>query len=90
MFTISKWIDGRQVLNVNLPKGMTMAEINEIAVKELDTTQILESLYGENVIVYGRCTTALAMLLGHRLAHICKSVSVYDPKEDQYVAAVWH
>lgn len=76
------------VLNIYLPQGKTMEEINKEAEEELHT--ITTKFHGYNVYVTGRCTTALAMLLGHELAHVCKSVSIFDPKEDQYVIVIKH
>lgn len=76
------------VLNIYLPQGKTMEEINKEAKEELRT--LTAKFHGYNVYVAGRCTTALAMLLGHELAHVCKSVSIFDPKEDQYVTVIKH
>jgi hypothetical protein len=76
------------VLNIYLPQGKTMKEINNEAKEELHT--ITTKFHGYNVYVTGRCTTALAMLLGHELAHVCKSVSIFDPKENQYVTVIKH
>lgn len=75
-----------QVLEVTLPQGHTMAELNSIAKQEL--AAMAKHFYGKDIKVNGRCTTALAVLLGHELAPICKSVSIFDPKEDAYVVCV--
>lgn len=82
-------LDG-DILTVTLPTGCTMAEINEQAEAELKVTDFISKLFGKDVKVTGRCTTALAMLLGHTLAHTCKSVSIFDPKENTYVLAIKH
>lgn len=76
------------VLNIYLPQGKTMEEINKDALDELQ--EAIPKMHGYNVYVTGRCTTALAMLLGHELAHVCKSVSIFDPKEDCYVTVIKH
>jgi hypothetical protein len=65
-----------------------MAELNNIAKMELST--LANNFFGKDIKVTGRCTTALAMLLGHELAHICKSVSIFDPKENSYVSVIQH
>ncbi len=82
-------LDG-DVLNVVLPQGKTMQEINEFAKQELKNSDTLNSLYGVDVKINGRCTTALAILLGHELAHICRSVSIFDPKENSFVLCIKH
>lgn len=82
-------IDG-EVLAVTLPTGKTMAEINALAEEELGTTDTLQMCFGKHIKVNGRCTTALAVFLGHKLAHVCKSVSIFDPKENTFVTCVSH
>jgi len=32
----------------------------------------------------------MSLMLGHKLAHICKTVSVFDPKEKRYIVCVQH
>lgn len=76
------------ILEVTLPQGCTMAEINAAAKEEIDV--IASSLYGKDIKINGRCTTALAILLGHELAHITRSVSIFDPKENAYVLCIKH
>lgn len=76
------------VLEVTLPQGCTMAEINAMAKIEID--EFAKSLYGKDIKINGRCTTALAILLGHELAHITRSVSIFDPKENAYVLCIKH
>ncbi len=76
------------ILYITLPEGKTQAEILEDAKREL--LAIEEKLYGLELKLNGRITTSLALYLGHRLAHICKSVSIFDPKENSYILAVSH
>ena len=81
------FLDG-EVLFINLPQGHTMAELNVLATNELQ--ELMPQLFGKNIKLNGRCTTALALLLGHTLAHTCKSVSIFDPKENEYVKCISH
>ena len=83
MFTLEQ-----DILRVELPQGMSMSQLNDMAKQEL--TAMTSSFYGKDIKVNGRCTTALAMLLGHELAHITKSVSIFDPKENDYVLVIKH
>lgn len=82
-------LDG-DILTVTLPTGKTMAEINEMAEAELKVTDTLQMCFGKHIKVNGRCTTALAIFLGHKLAHTCKSVSIFDPKENSFVLCIQH
>lgn len=82
-------LDG-DVLTVTLPTGKTMAEINAMAEGELNYTDTLQMCFGKHIKVTGRCTTGLAVFLGHKLAHVCKSVSIFDPKENAFVMCVSH
>ncbi len=78
------------VLTVTLPTGKTMAEINTMAKEELRDTDFIQLCFGKDVKITGRCTTALAIMLGHELAHVCKSVSMFDPKENDFVLCIKH
>jgi len=78
------------ILQVTLPEGKTQVELIVELAAELADTNFMSSLHGLNVKINGRITTAMAMMLGHKLAHICKSVSIYDPKEKEYILAIWH
>ena len=78
------------ILHVTLPEGKTQVELVaecKAAINELVATG---SLYGKDVKLNGRLTTGMALCLGHALAHVCKSVSVFDPKENSYVVCVKH
>jgi len=76
------------IVYITLPEGKTQAEILKDAKEELD--KIESKLYGLELKLNGRITTSLALYLGHRLAHICKSVSIFDPKENSYILAIFH
>lgn len=76
------------ILIVNLPEGKTQAELVEIA--KSDIKKIESSLHGLELKIEGRITTSMCLFLGHHLAHITKSISMYDPKEKEYVLCVKH
>lgn len=83
MFTLEN-----DVLQVTLPEGKTQAELVEMAKEEIKTIET--SLYGKDIKINGRITTAMSLMLGHKLAHITKSVSIFDPKLNEYIVAVSH
>ncbi len=76
------------ILYVDLPSGKTQAELVTRAMIEIDNMS--EQLYGLDLSINGRITTGMALVLGHKLAHICKSVSIFDPKEKDYITCVLH
>lgn len=76
------------ILIVNLPEGKTQAELVDITKTEIKKVE--KDLYGLDIKIEGRITTAMCLYLGHYLAHITKSVSVFDPKERDYVLCVKH
>jgi len=76
------------ILYVTLPEGKTQEELIKQCKEEV--SRIEKDLYGKEVKINGRITTGMALFLGHRLAHICKAVSIFDPKENRYVKVVWH
>ena len=47
-------------------------------------------VFGRDIRVYGRITTSMAMVLGHELCHVARSVSMFDPKENEYVECIKH
>ena len=87
MFKVESY-DGAKLLRVELPMGKTQDQLIQMADNEL--SKIESKLHGNDVYINGRLTTGMALLLGHKLAHITKSVSIYDPKEATYFKAVWH
>ena len=87
MFKIEDFNNGK-ILRVELPQGRNQGELIQIADNEL--SKIESQLYGSIVYINGRITTGMALLLGHKLAHICKEVWIFDPKENKYFKAVWH
>lgn len=79
-----------EVLSVELPSGKTMAELTADCTAEIRAMISRGEFYGINVKINGRLTTSMALVLGHELAHICRSVSIFDPKEGSYVLAIKH
>ena len=82
-------LDG-DVLMVNLPTGRTQRESVREARTEIQRMVETGKLYGKDLKVTGRITTGMAMMMGHELAHVCKSVSIFDPKENEYIRVISH
>lgn len=80
-------LDG-DVLYVELPQGKTMAQLTEDCEDEIKG--LVPEFYGKDMKINGRLTTSMALVLGHELAHVCKSVSIFDPKENAYVLCIRH
>ncbi len=76
------------ILTISLPEGKTQAELVGLAKDEIKPLE--KQFYGREVKLNGRLTTGMAIVLGHTLAHVCKSVSVFDPKENDYVLCIKH
>ena len=76
------------ILKIDLPEGKTQVELVEMMDNEFKGLE--ESFYGKDIKINGRITTAMALNLGHKLSHICKSVSIFDPKLNEYILAVHH
>ncbi len=79
---------GEVTLHITLPEGKTQAEL--VAQTKEEIRKIKENFYGKAVKVTGRLTTGMGFCLGHELAHISKSVSVFDPKENAYIEVIKH
>ena len=78
------------VLKVELPEGKNQQELVMELISELANSTLVKQLYGLDLKINGRVTTGMSLVLGHKLAHICKSVSVFDPKENAYIKTIWH
>lgn len=81
--------DTHVVIRSALPQGFDQADLIEAAMRDV-TTGFADRLHGKHAQINGPCTTGMALALGHKLAHITKSVSIYDPKLASYVLAVTH
>lgn len=80
--------DTHVVIRSMLPQGFDQPDL--IAAAMRDVASFDDQLHGKHVQINGPCTTGMALALGHKLAHITKSVSIYDPKLASYVLAVAH
>ena len=78
------------VLEIILPENHTAAELVELADIELKGLISEGRFYGMNVRIFGRLTTGMAMSMGHLLAHVCKSVEMFDPKENRFYKVISH
>lgn len=78
------------VMYIELPQGMTQAEL--VSAAKIEIKALIESgaVYGKSIKLNGRLTTGMALVLGHELAHVTKSVSIFDPKENDYVLCITH
>ena len=78
------------IIYIELPQGKTQAELVKTARAEVKCLAQSKQLYGKHIKLNGRCTTGMALMLGHELAHLCKSVSIFDPKENSYLTCIEH
>lgn len=85
MFTMTE-----NTLTTELPSGLDQKQLVEIAQKEIDELIKSGALYGKELKINGRITTGMALMLGHKLAHVCKSVSIFDPKMNDYILCISH
>lgn len=78
------------VLYVTLPEGRTMAELTRECSEQIRDVIMEKRVFGRDIRVYGRITTSMAMVLGHELCHVARSVSMFDPKENEYITCIKH
>jgi len=78
------------ILTVTLPEGKTQSQLVADCKTEIKALILTGATYGKDVKINGRLTTGMALCLGHELAHVSKSVSIFDPKENAYVQCVKH
>jgi hypothetical protein len=76
------------ILEISLPEGKSQEELITLLKEEFSLIE--KTLYGLNIKLNGRVTTGMSLWLGHKLAHICKSVSIFDPKENDYIKVINH
>ena len=85
LFNLKEEDNNVSVLYVTLPEGRTMAELTK------ECSEIMEKrVFGRDIRIFGRITTSMAMVLGHELCHVARSVSMFDPKENEYVECIKH
>ena len=82
-------LDG-SVLYIELPMGKSQEQLVRMAEEEIE--QIIRSgkVFGKDIKLNGRLTTGMSLMLGHKLAHVCRSVSIFDPKEGKYIRCISH
>ena len=77
-------------LFVELPAGRTQDQLVVLARNKIQDLIKNGKLFGLDLKINGRITTGMALMLGHELCHICKSISIFDPKENTYVTCIYH
>lgn len=70
--------DTNVIIRSVLPQGFDQPDLIAAALR--DVASFADKLHGKHAQINGPCTTGMALALGHKLAHITKSVSIYDPK----------
>lgn len=85
MFTLEN-----EILKTELPQGKDQDTLVKDAKSEIKGLIASGALYGKDIRINGRLTTGMALTLGHELAHVCKSVSIFDPKMNDYVLCIKH
>lgn len=88
ILSIDSTTDDQLLIKSVLPQGFDQLDLIEAAIR--DVADMGDQLHGKHILINGPCTTGMALALGHKLAHISKSVSIYDPKLAAYVLAVTH
>ena len=86
LFNLKEEDDNVSVLYVTLPEGRTMAELTRECSEQIRNIIMEKRVFGRDIRVYGR----MAMVLGHELCHVARSVSMFDPKENEYVECIKH
>ena len=90
LFNLKEEEDNVSVLYVTLPEGRTMAELTRECSEQIRNIIMEKRVFGRDIRVYGRITTSMAMVLGHELCHVARSVSMFDPEENEYVECIKH
>jgi len=78
------------ILKISLPQGLSQKDLIDMTNSEIDALIDSGQLYGKDIKIFGRITTGMALVLGHKLAHVCKSVSIFDPKLNDYILCIRH
>ena len=66
-------------LTTALPSGLDQRQLVQQAEAEIDKLIKSGALYGKDIQINGRITTGMALMLGHKLAHVCTSASLFAP-----------
>ena len=78
------------ILEFTLPSDKTQEELIWQMNEELNSPLKVGVTFGKDVKISGRITTGMCLWLGHKLAHICKSVSIFVPQEDIFLTVIKH
>lgn len=68
--------------------GDTVVRDAQTAILDLERRGELSG--GGLLCIDGRCSVAVAVLLGHALAHLFAALAVFDPKLNGYIISVSH
>lgn len=90
MYKLFDFNEDSGILNVTLPQGRTMAELTKECSAQIHELILAKRIFGRDVSINGRITTSMALVLGHELSYVCRSVRIFDPKEDEYVECIKH
>ena len=90
LFRLKEDGEKSSVLYVTLPEGRTMAELTKECSEQIRDLIMRERVFGRDIKINGRITTSMALVLGHELCHVARSVSMFDPKENEYVECIKH
>jgi hypothetical protein len=88
LFDLEVTSNDEVILKVSLPEELTQGELINLTKDELD--YLKENFYGKHIRINGRLTTGMALTMGHRLAHVCQSVAIFDPKLNTYYTCIKH
>jgi len=88
MFKLTEETENRLLVEITLPEGRPQIALVQEAKTEIK--ELKDHFYGKKVRLNGRLTTGMALMLGHELCHICKSVEIFDPKENAYLTCISH
>ena len=78
------------ILEFTLPSDKTQEGLIWQMNEELNSPLKVGVTFGKDVKISGRITTGMCLWLGHKLAHICKSVSIFVPQEDIFLTVIKH
>jgi len=79
--------DGVYRLFVQLPEGKSKTRINEEVLHELK--HVKSKLTGAEVIMTGRITYTLALMIGAHLANVCTSLRAFDPRQKDELVPIF-
>lgn len=82
-------LDGNKLI-VSMPASKTQQELISMGASEIDVIIKSRQLDGLDLVIDGAITTGVALMLGHKLAHIAKSVSINVPREKAVAIAITH